>query len=88
MKKRQIEKWLSDFHDDLENRTDKTHLNLQQLLQLMPEECGRTYIDMANKTFGTDVNYAETVNRKNVEISDKEARKYCPYIGDPENGDY
>ena len=81
MTKKQIVKWLSDFHDDLENRKDKTHLNLQELLQLMPEECGRTYIDIANKTFGTNVNY-------NVEISDKEARKYCPYIGDPENGDY
>ena len=54
MTNKQIKKWLKDFHEDLENRTHKEYLSLQELLKLMPEECGRTYIDMGNKTFGTD----------------------------------
>ena len=59
MTNKQIKKWLKDFHDDLENKTDKEYLSLQELLKLMPEECGRTYIDMGNKTFGTDYSYNE-----------------------------
>lgn len=57
MTKKQIIKWLHDFHEDLENRTYKTHLNLKELLQLMPEECGRAYLNMGNNTFGTDYSY-------------------------------
>ena len=57
MTKKQIIKWLHDFHEDLENRTYKTHLTLQELLKLMPEECGRAYLNMGNNTFGTDYSY-------------------------------
>ena len=57
MTNKQIIKWLHDFHEDLENRTDKTHLSLQEFLKLMPEECGRAYLDMGNNTFGTDYSY-------------------------------
>ena len=57
MTNKQIIKWLHDFHEDLENRTDKTHLNMKDFLELMPEECGRAYVDMGNNTFGTDYSY-------------------------------
>ena len=57
MTKKQIIKWLHDFHEDLENRTDKTYLTLKDLLELMPEECGRAFLDIGNNTFGTDIDY-------------------------------
>ena len=68
MTNKQIKKWLKDFHEDLENRTHKEYLSLQELLKLMPEECGRTYIDMGNKTFGTDYSYNEIMKGGAKEI--------------------
>jgi hypothetical protein len=56
MTKNEIVDWLDDFHDNLENHTDKTHLNLKDLLKLMPEEVGREYVRMANESFGEALN--------------------------------
>tara|TARA_R100000808_G_C2094201_1_gene113467 strand:+ start:536 stop:763 length:228 start_codon:yes stop_codon:yes gene_type:complete len=63
MTNNQIMKWLDDFHNDLENRTNKENLNMRQFLLLMPEECGRKYLEMGNETFGTDFSYDEIMNK-------------------------
>ena len=47
MTNKEIAKWLSDFHNDLENRTNKTHLTMKELLELMPEQCGRVTLRLA-----------------------------------------
>jgi len=64
MTNKEIAKWLSDFHNDLENRTNKTHLTMKELLELMPEQCGRGYVEAGNMMFGTDYSYNEIMNEK------------------------
>ena len=52
MTNKEIVDWLDQFHNNLEDYTDKTHLNVKDLLELMPEEIGRAYLGMLNEAAG------------------------------------